>query len=158
MASASHHSHAPTPVGEQHARRLLRSHGLRCTAPRLAVLSVLGRSRDHGHLTVAQIQQSLTATGHDVDLTTVYRTVSTLVEANVLHALVIDERITSYGPTDIPHHHAVCTRCGAINEVPSEHLTAALAEARTGSHFALPDTAGLTLHGLCPACQQDAEH
>lgn len=155
MALAPHHTHAD--AGEQYSRRLLRAHGLRCTAPRLAVLSALDDSREHGHLTVAQIQQRLTETGHDVDLTTVYRTVSTLVDANVLHALVIDERVTSYGPTDIPHHHAVCTGCGAIDEVPSERLTTALAEARTGSHFALPESAGLTLHGLCPACQRSAE-
>ncbi|MGW4533517.1 Fur family transcriptional regulator [Nocardia sp. NPDC004340] len=155
MAGASQHTHAPDSAGEHNARRLLRGHGLRCTAPRLAVLSVLDDSRDLGHLTVAQIQQGLTSAGHEVDLTTVYRTVSTLVDANVLHALVIDERVTSYGLTDIPHHHAVCTRCGAIDEVPSEHLTAALAEARNGSRFALPDTGGLTLHGLCPTCQQD---
>ncbi|MFE3254200.1 Fur family transcriptional regulator [Nocardia sp. NPDC059091] len=158
MARVSHLTHAPAPTGQHDARRLLRSHGLRCTAPRLAVLSILDGSREQGHLTVAQIQQGLASAGHEVDLTTVYRTVATLVDAEVLHALVIDERITSYGLTDIPHHHAVCTRCGAIDEVPSAHLTVALAEARNGSRFALPDTGGLTLHGLCPACQQDTEN
>ncbi|MFJ4655117.1 Fur family transcriptional regulator [Nocardia sp. NPDC088792] len=140
--------------GEEYARGLLRGRGLRCTAPRLAVLSILERARDRGHLTVSQIQERLAEAGRDVDLTTVYRTVSTLVDAHVLHALVIDERVTSYGLTDIPHHHAVCNRCGAIDEVPSEHLTTALAEARLRSRFALPETAGLTLHGLCPNCQQ----
>ncbi|MFD6351534.1 Fur family transcriptional regulator [Nocardia tengchongensis] len=155
MAGVPAHTHAPAPAGEQFARLLLRDHGLRCTAPRLAVLTALDRARKDGHLTVAQIQQVLTEAGHDVDLTTVYRTVSTLTDANVLHALVIDERVTSYGLTDMPHHHAVCTRCGAIDEVPSAHLAEALAEARAGSRFALPDTAGLTLHGLCPACQHD---
>ncbi|MGW5731028.1 Fur family transcriptional regulator [Nocardia beijingensis] len=156
MAGASRHIHAPDTPGVHNAR-LLRAHGLRCTTPRLAVLAVLASSRELGHLTVAQIQQRLTSAGQEVDLTTVYRTVSTLVEANVLHALVVDERVTSYGLTDIPHHHAVCTRCGAIEEVPSAHLSVALAEARTGSRFALPDTAGLTMHGLCPACQQDLQ-
>ncbi|WP_280233338.1 Fur family transcriptional regulator [Nocardia cyriacigeorgica] len=144
---------AAAPRDEQYARRLLRAHGLRCTAPRVAVLGTLARDREHGHLTVAQIQRRLADTGHDVDPTTVYRTVSTLLDADVLHALIIDDRVTSYGLTDIPHHHAVCTHCGAITEVPADHLTTALAEARLGSSFALPDTAGLTLHGLCPTCQ-----
>ncbi|MFJ9365106.1 Fur family transcriptional regulator [Nocardia sp. NPDC101769] len=157
MAGVTHHTHSPTTTGEPYARRLLRSHGLRCTAPRLAVLTTLDRSRGHGHLTVAQIQQRLTDAGHEVDLTTVYRTVSTLADAQVLHALVIDERVTSYGLTDTPHHHAVCTRCGAIDEVPAELLSVALDQARLGSRFALPEIAGLTLHGLCPACQATTE-
>ncbi|MCX4094327.1 Fur family transcriptional regulator [Nocardia sp. alder85J] len=138
-------------------RHVLRDHGLRCTTPRLAVLTALGGAREQGHLTVAQIQQLLSGTGHQVDTATVYRTVATLVEANVLHALVVDERITSYGLTDTPHHHAVCTRCGAIDEVPAEQLRTALAAARSGSRFALPETGGLTLHGLCPSCQQIRE-
>lgn len=118
------------------------------------VLSALESARDRGHLTVAQIRDEVSAAGHEVDLTTVYRTVSTLVDATVLHALVVDERVASYGLTDTPHHHAVCTGCGAIDEVPAADLSAALAAARSGSRFALPDTAGLTLHGLCPTCQR----
>jgi Fur family transcriptional regulator, ferric uptake regulator len=142
------------PSGEQYARWLLRGHGLRCTTPRLAVLGVLDSARDQGHLTVAQIQHEITAAGHDVDLTTVYRTVSTLVGATVLHALVVDERVTSYGLTDTPHHHALCTRCGALAEVPAADLNTALAAASAGSRFALPEVGGLTLHGLCPTCQR----
>ncbi|WP_019930759.1 Fur family transcriptional regulator [Nocardia sp. BMG111209] len=153
MARAHHDGYAASAAEHQFAQLLLRGHGLRCTAPRLAVLSALASARDRGHLTVAQIRDEVTAAGHDVDLTTVYRTVSTLVGASVLHALVVDERVTSYGLTDTPHHHAVCTRCGAIDEVPAAKLSTALDAARAGSRFALPDSAGLTLHGLCPACQ-----
>lgn len=155
MAAVRHRDRPGTsPDGDYNPRRLLRDRGLRCTAPRLAVLSILDRNRERGHLTAAQIQHHLTAAGHEFDITTVYRTVSTLVDSKVLHALVVDERIASYGLTDVPHHHAVCTRCGAIDEVPSGELSAALAEARRHSHFALPETAGLTLHGVCPDCQR----
>ena len=48
-----------------------------------------------------------------------------LVEIGVLHALTVGER-TKYGLTHQPHHHAVCTSCGTVIEVPEEQLKIAL--------------------------------
>jgi Fur family ferric uptake transcriptional regulator len=39
--------------------------------------------------------------------------------------------------------------------VPARQLSSALEHARAGSSFALSEQAGLTLRGLCPACQAD---
>lgn len=139
--------------GVEQARSILRRHGLRCTAPRLAVASVLFAVPDAGHLTAQEIVTMLDERGDPVDLTTIYRTLATLVDVGVLHALTVNERTTTYGLTANPHHHAVCTSCGAVIEVPAEQLSAALAHASDGSQFALSATAGLTLHGMCPDCQ-----
>jgi Fur family transcriptional regulator, ferric uptake regulator len=132
---------------------LLRTHGLRRTAPRIAVLATL--QPVHGHLSVAEIHQRLLDSGDfDVpDVATVYRTVTTLVEAGVLHALTVEGGVTTYGVAEDPHHHAVCTRCGTIIEVPAQRLSSALEHAIEGSSFTLSERAGLTLHGLCPKCQ-----
>ncbi|MFZ0832747.1 MAG: Fur family transcriptional regulator [Mycobacterium sp.] len=132
---------------------LLRVHGLRRTAPRIAVLATL--QPVHGHLSVAEIHQRLLDSGDaDVpDLATVYRTVTTLVAAGVLHALTVEGGVTTYGVAQSPHHHAVCTRCGTIIEVPAQRLSSALEHAIEGSAFTLSERAGLTLHGLCPDCQ-----
>lgn len=132
---------------------LLRAQGLRRTAPRIAVLATL--QPVHGHLSVAEIRERLVASGDDdaPDLATVYRTVTTLVEAGVLHALTLEGGVTTYGVAESPHHHAVCTRCGTIIEVPAQRLSSALEHAIEGSAFTLSDRAGLTLHGLCPDCQ-----
>jgi Fur family transcriptional regulator, ferric uptake regulator len=133
---------------------LLRAHGLRRTAPRIAVLATL--QPVHGHLSVGEIHQRLIDS--DIgdpppDMATVYRTVTTLVEAGVLHALTVEGGVTTYGVAEDPHHHAVCTRCGTIIEVPAQRLSSALEHAIEGSSFTLSDRAGLTLHGLCPKCQ-----
>ena len=56
-----------------------------------------------------------------------------------------------------PHHHAVCTKCDAVIEVPAPELSSALAVAMTASRFALSEQAGLTLRGLCPACQENVQ-
>jgi len=140
---------------ESRARALLRRHGLRCTTARLAVLAALVQAEPvAGHLTATQIQQRLIDAGREVDVTTVYRTVSTLVDLGILHALSVDDRAATYGLAEEPHHHAVCTRCGTIIEVPAERLSTALAQASLGSQFRLSDRAGLTLRGLCPDCQR----
>jgi Fur family ferric uptake transcriptional regulator len=134
---------------------LLRARGLRRTAPRIAVLATL--EPVHGHLSVAEIHQRLLgsnpADGAAPDVATVYRTVTTLVDLGVLHALTVGGGVTTYGLAEDPHHHAVCIRCGTIIEVPAQRLSSALEHAIEGSSFTLSERAGLTLHGLCPDCQ-----
>ncbi len=133
----------------------LRARGLRRMASRIQVLAVL--EPVHGHLPVAEIHQRVReCVPHGTqppDLATIYRTVTTLVDQGVLHALTLDSGVTTYGLATAPHHHAVCTQCGSIDEVPARRLTSALEQAMEGSSFALSERAGLTLRGLCPQCQ-----
>jgi Fur family ferric uptake transcriptional regulator len=135
---------------------LLRARGLRRMPSRIAVLAVL--EPVDGHLSVADIHQRIlevTPAGTPPpDLATVYRTVTTLVEQGVLHALTVEGGVSTYGLAERPHHHAVCTRCGTIIEVPAQRLSTALEHAIEGSSFTLSEQAGLTLHGLCPDCQR----
>jgi len=108
---------------------------------------------------VAEIHQRvracLPAGSQPPDVATIYRTVTTLVDQGLLHALAVDGGVTTYGLATAPHHHAVCTQCGSIIEVPARQLSSALEHAMAGSSFALSEAAGLTLHGLCPQCQGD---
>ena len=126
-------------------------------ASRIQVLAVL--EPVNGHLPVAEIdkrlRESLPPGAHAPDVATVYRTVTTLVEQGVLHALTLGGGVTTYGLATAPHHHAVCTKCATIIEVPARQLSSALEHAMAGSSFALSEAAGLTLHGLCPRCQED---
>lgn len=147
------------PAATERIGELLRARGLRRMASRIQVLAIL--EPFNGHLSVAEIQHRLPAClapgVQPPDLATIYRTVTTLVDQGVLHALTLDGGVTTYGMATAPHHHAVCTQCGAIIEVPACQLSSALEHAMAGSSFALSERAGLTLHGLCPACQQRAQ-
>jgi Fur family ferric uptake transcriptional regulator len=147
------------PAVTERIGEVLRAHGLRRMASRIAVLAVL--EPVHGHLSVAEIDHKLRdwlpTADPPPDLATIYRTVTTLVEQGVLHALTLESGITTYGLAADPHHHAVCTRCGAIIEVPAQRLSSALQHAMAGSSFTLSERAGLTLHGLCPQCQDGAQ-
>ena len=145
------------PAVTERIGELLRAHGLRRMASRIAVLAVLEPANTH--LSVAEIHQRvrdcLPVEDELPDLATIYRTVTTLVDQGVLHALALESGVATYGLAVDPHHHAVCTQCGSIIEVPAGHLAAALEHAIAGSSFHLSERAGLTLHGLCPRCQVD---
>jgi Fur family ferric uptake transcriptional regulator len=147
------------PAVSERIGELLRAHGLRRMASRIAVLAVL--EPVNSHLSVAEIHHRLSEAAPagvtPPDLATVYRTVTTLVDQGVLHALTLENGVTTYGLAADPHHHAVCTRCGSIIEVPARQLSSALEQAMAGSSFALSERAGLTLHGLCPQCQGAGE-
>ena len=148
----------PDSATAERIGELLRSRGLRRMPSRIAVLTALGPV--DGHLSVADIHQRILGDAPDgtpaPDLATVYRTVTTLVDQGVLHALAVEGGVSTYGLTEKPHHHAVCTRCGTVIEVPAKRLSAALEHDSEGSSFTLSDQAGLTLHGLCPQCQAAA--
>jgi Fur family transcriptional regulator, ferric uptake regulator len=148
-------SSALDPAVSERLGEFLRARGLRRMASRIQVLAVL--EPINGHLPVAEIHQRVRACLPDgaqpPDVATIYRTVTTLVDQGVLHALTLDGGVTTYGLATAPHHHAVCTRCSSIIEVPAGRLSAALEHAMAGSSFALSERAGLTLRGLCPQCQ-----
>jgi Fur family transcriptional regulator, ferric uptake regulator len=143
------------PAVTERIGEFLRARGLRRMASRIQVLAVL--EPVNGHLPVAEIHQRVRAClppgAQPPDVATIYRTVTTLVDQGLLHALTLDGGVTTYGLATAPHHHAVCTQCGSIIEVPARQLTSALEHAMAGSSFALSERAGLTLRGLCPQCQ-----
>lgn len=150
-------SHAPVldPAVAERIGDMLRARGLRRMASRIQVLAVL--EPVNGHLPVAEIHQRvrecLPPGSQPPDVATIYRTVTTLVDQGVLHALTLDGGVATYGLATAPHHHAVCTQCGSMIEVPARQLSSALEHAMAGSSFALSEAAGLTLRGLCPQCQ-----
>src|SRR5262245_57546339 len=114
---------------DRRLRAMLRGYGLRSTAQRIAVLHVFAVADDAAggprvHLTAAQVHDRLNAAGGAVDLTTVYRTLTTLVNLGVLHAIARVDQPTSYGLASGAHHHAVCIRCGAVSEIPTASLSA----------------------------------
>lgn len=135
----------------------LREAGQRLTAARGAVLEVLSASASH--LTAAQIHHELTAGRTRLELSTVHRTLDTLVGLGLVHAVPTAAAVT-YGLADWAHHHAVCTGCGAIDEISADDLGAAVAVVANASqhHLDPADTrGGLVLYARCARCG-DAGH
>ena len=139
-------SAAPGPADER-----LRAAGLRVTAPRVAVLSVLDGSTDHPDVD-AIVTRTRARLGR-VSVQAVY---------DVLDALARAELVRRVEPAGSParfearvgdnHHHLVCRSCGAAVDVDCAIGRRPCLEPSETAGFVV-DEAEVTYWGLCPDCQ-----
>ncbi|MFB9831348.1 Fur family transcriptional regulator [Actinoallomurus acaciae] len=123
------------------AVELMRSAGLRITRTRRVIVKVLAGS--DRHLSAERVFTLLAGAGERVDLATVHRTMTTLVELGLAHA-VNTPQAAVFGLTHRPHAHAVCRSCGETAD------TARLeppGDAPPGFHID-----GMVLQGTCGRC------
>ncbi|MEU4032561.1 Fur family transcriptional regulator [Streptomyces collinus] len=132
-------------------REQLRVRGARCTKARLSVLQVL--AENGGHLGALQIHRRISDGGGHLDVSTVYRTLERLAELGLVHHLAGTAQAT-YGLAVHPHHHAVCTGCGVVAQIPVPAVAEVLQAAASAMAFR-PES--LVLSGLCPDCQKQTQ-
>lgn len=123
----------------------LKSAGLRVTAPRRAICTVIAATHDE-HLTAAELHtRSERISGSRIDLSTVYRTIEALESVGSLHHVHL-----GHGPAILhlrhhaEHHHLVCEVCGRTEDIALEELTGLISHIEErhrfragGIHFAL---------------------
>lgn len=132
-------------------RALLQAHGLRITAPRLAVLEALhaaDRPLSHAELSERMGEVQL-------DRVTVYRNLDKLVEAGLARLASRDGGVGRFEAAGSPEHarhahpHFVCTDCGTVSCLPEQPVPALEADPRWSQSLA---SATLELKGHCPDC------
>jgi len=127
---------------------LLHSRGQRVTSQRLVILRELRRRSRH-----ATAEQVHRAVRHELPGTatpTVYATLDLLVELGL--ARRIDAGAAAlYDARMDPHQHAVCRRCGRVQDVDGELDAGTLMGAAMGTGFH-PESAELIISGLCEEC------
>jgi Fur family ferric uptake transcriptional regulator len=75
-------------------------------------------SRDAAFRSAQEIHASLRETGHRIGLTTVYRALQSLADADEVDVLRNDDGESTYRACSSGHHHhVVCRVCGATVEV-----------------------------------------
>ena len=131
---------------------LLRSHGLRVTRPRLAVLEVLTESRRH--LDVDEITAEVRGRLDSVSTQAIYDVLGALSRAGLARRIepagspaLFEARVGDN------HHHLVCRGCGMIADVDCAVGDAPCLEPSQSRGFEL-DEAEVTFWGLCPDCQR----
>jgi Fe2+ or Zn2+ uptake regulation protein len=90
----------------------LRERGFRLTAPRQFVIEVLAATDEH--LSVEQIHSQVAKISAAVNLSTVHRTVGTLLDEEIVHAVPTRRGLT-YGLARDHHNHTLCRVCGATS-------------------------------------------
>lgn len=128
---------------------VLRRHGHRATAPRLAVHDVLAAAE--GHLTAEQVAARVPG---EINLATVYRSLSVLDELGVVRSVRLGDDGSAFWELAHPddHAHLVCTSCGTVDH----HVGSAATQLRDHLHqehgFEASDVE-LVVSGTCAACR-----
>jgi Fur family transcriptional regulator, ferric uptake regulator len=130
---------------------LIRDTGMRATRQRLDVLDVL--AREQKDMTAQEIHARLREEGAGVGLATVYRTLASLAEHDVVDTLGHRRRETSYRLCrEEHHHHLICTSCQRVVELGECNLEGWL-ESASAAHGFVPTEHVLEVSGLCASCR-----
>ena len=131
----------------------LRSQGLRITAARRAVCSIIAE-RHSEHLTAASILEAVQANPDAAaDQSTVYRTLDALEASGLLvHSHLGHGAAVYHIASEAGHQHVVCSQCGATAAVPAAQLSQWLLELKRSTGFAV-DPTHFAVTGLCPDCE-----
>lgn len=134
--------------------QLLRSHGLHVTAQRIAVLRAVSA---HPHATADDILASVSATIGSISRQSVYDTLATLSDKELLRRIQPAGSPARYeNRTGDNHHHLICRSCRAMFDIDcavgyTPCLTAA------DDHGFEIDEAEVVYWGRCPQCRTAPE-
>ncbi len=99
----------------QEVEARLRERGCSMTAQRRAILRWLDGNLSHP--TAADVFEAITRDFPMASRATVYNTLSLLEEIGAVRVLYDGPREARFDPNTDHHHHRVCPRCGAIEDV-----------------------------------------
>lgn len=106
----------------------------------------------HSHFDTKQLLDELKAAGKRVSRATVYRTLSTLVDAGLLRRIELPTGTVFDHDYGYPaHDHLVCEQCGTMIEFLSEKLDEVL-RAVAGEHQFRASGRTLVVRGVCAKC------
>ena len=129
----------------------VRQHGLRMTRQRVLVLQALCELG--GHASAEDIYEQATLHQHNLDLSTVYRTLERLRDLRVLSQTDLGRGCAEFEVvTDRQHHHLVCQGCGQVFDLDHDYLSAAARDIRRDLGFE-PIFDHFAIFGWCRACR-----
>jgi Fur family peroxide stress response transcriptional regulator len=118
----------------------LRERGLKVTPQRLAVFEAVDMLHDHP--TAEEVGQFIRKKYPDIATGTVYKTLETLVEKDILKRVKTDHGLLRYDAVKDQHHHIYCTHCDRIEDYYDSELTAMIYgyfEKKRIPHFQIED-------------------
>jgi Fe2+ or Zn2+ uptake regulation protein len=136
-------------VAEPDLSELLHDSGMRVTSQRLVIHRALA---DHGgHLTAEQVHELVQPALPGVTQQTVYTTLALLADLGVARRVAAPGSSARFEARTDAHHHAVCERCGAIEDLDVRVPVAKALGAARESGFT-PTNTTVVVAGLCADC------
>lgn len=157
------HDHSnPKPFDETWWKQRLRECNLRATGPRVEVVRVLASSPTP--MTAQEVLDETARAGaaESADRVTVYRTLSSLVEAGLAHRMDPGDRVWRFGLVracgDVAHEHNghahfVCDACGVMQCLDDATINVSLKG--KGEQRLRIKQQDVFLHGTCESCQDE---
>ena len=124
--------------------------GRRRTMSRQAVIQVIVDC--HGHIRPDDIAATVQRDFPSMDVSTVYRTLETLRELDIVDRVHFADGSTVYHLRDHQHHHLCCERCGSVQELPVSLMARVEKDLLDEFGFEL-HRRPLGLFGLCKSCR-----
>jgi Fur family transcriptional regulator, ferric uptake regulator len=131
----------------------LKKAGLKITLPRLRILEILEKSKDH-HVSAEDVYRFLVESGDDIGLATVYRVLTQFEEAGlVVRHHFSDEHSVFELDNGTHHDHLVCVKCGKVREFFDQAIEDRQQQVAKDAGFEITDHS-LNIYGICKACQK----
>jgi Fur family transcriptional regulator, peroxide stress response regulator len=128
--------------------KYLKCHSLKVTSQRLEILRYLDEHRTHP--TADEIYTALKKAHPSLSRTTVYNSLETLKNNNLIHTLTIRGTEQQYDIKHELHHHFLCTQCGALIDI--EITCPNIKKIVKGGHKV--DEVQGYFKGVCKECQE----
>lgn len=106
----------------------------------------------HGHISPDAIAREVQKDFPSVDVSTVYRTLETLRDLQVVDRVYFADGSTVYHLRDHQHHHLCCEKCNKVLELPMDSLAPLEASVLKDFGFELHQRP-VGLFGLCKTCR-----
>jgi Fur family transcriptional regulator, ferric uptake regulator len=124
---------------------------LYATRGREQIVNLLRTERRY--LSAAAIHRILRSAGIQVSLSTIYRTLDLLVSMGVASSRTDEEGEQAYVFCSVEHHHhAICRKCGHVEDVDCAAMDAFSGLLRQHHAFEL-DSHSMEFYGRCARCQ-----
>ena len=107
-------------TGIERAKRRLTEAGLKATHQRLVILDVLQDSKDHP--TAEQVYAAIKPGNPTISLATVYKTLETFVDNDLIHKVSTREGQMRYDPVLESHGHIFCAKTREIVDYYDKEL------------------------------------
>jgi len=131
----------------------LKEAGLKITLPRLKILHILEKSREH-HLSAEDVYRQLLDSNEDIGLATVYRVLTQFEEAGLVirHHFEGDQSVfeLDHGKH---HDHLICVKCGRVEEFVDDIIEKRQQEIAKQAGYSITDH-HLNIYGICSQCQK----
>lgn len=130
-------------------QEICRKKDLRVTQQRLEIFKELAESTDHP--TAETLHQRLLLRMPTLSLDTVYRTLATLIEYDLIHKVETIESQARFEVQHLRHHHLICRECNHIIDFQWQLIDQATlpAETKQWGHF---EQANVVVYGTCEKC------